>query len=211
MIVPPTLLPSIITAITKIASSIGPMIAKYVPMVIETVGKNLPKVIHTVEAISLATDVLKPNERVDELGAKAMAAEKKPEDFVKINDYIDYLRNDVTINTKELSTDSVGVMTRQAVGLVIATKGIGTALEVDVSIPFLNAISHLNIDPKVAIALVKSYEASGLKADDVQKYLDGTLSIEETHQHSDTFVDAYQATNPSMSAEEAEDAVMELR
>ncbi|OEE19291.1 hypothetical protein OAY_09370 [Vibrio cyclitrophicus ZF205] len=67
------------------------------------------------------------------------------------------------------------------------------------------------MDPKVAIALVKSYEASGLKADDVQKYLDGTLSIEETHQHSDTFVDAYQATNPSMSAEEAEDAVMELR
>ncbi|HCG8277804.1 TPA: hypothetical protein NJ523_002143 [Vibrio parahaemolyticus] len=211
MIVPPTLIPSIITAITKIASTVGPMIAKYAPIVIETVGKNLPKVINTVEAISLAADVLKPNERADELGAKAIAAEKKPEDFEQINDYIDYLRNDVEIDVENLSTDSVDVITRQAVGMAIATKGIEKALEADVSIPFLNAISNLDIDPKVAIALVKSYEASGLNADDVQKYLDYSLSIEETHMHSNAFVDAYQTANPSMSTEEVEDAVMELR
>ncbi|WP_318473980.1 hypothetical protein [Photobacterium leiognathi] len=211
MIVPPTLISSIITAITKIASTVGPMIAKYAPMVIETVGKNLPKVISTVEAISLAANVLKPNERADELGAKAMAAEKKPEDFDQINDYINYLRNDVEIDVENLSTDSVDVITRQAVGVAIATKGIEQALEADVSIPFLNTISNLDIDPKVAIALVKSYEMSGLNADDIQKYLDDSLSIEETHQHSNAFVDAYQTANPSMSVEEVEDAVMELR
>lgn len=211
MIVPPTMLPSIITAITKLASNVGPMIARYAPMVIETVGKNLPKLINTVEAISRVADVLKPNECADELGAKAMAAEKKPEDFEQINDYIDYLRNDVEIDVENLSTDSVDVITRQAVGVAIATKGIGKALEADVSIPFLNTISNLDIDPKVAIALVKSYEASGLNADDVQKYLDDSLTIEETHQHSNAFVDAFQTANPSMSAEEVEDAVMELR
>ncbi|WP_305417924.1 hypothetical protein [Photobacterium leiognathi] len=187
------------------------MIAKYAPMVIETVGKNLPKVISTVEAISLAANVLKPNERADELGAKAMAAEKKPEDFDQINDYINYLRNDVEIDVENLSADSVDVITRQAVGVAIATKGIEQALEADVSIPFLNTISNLDIDPKVAIALVKSYEMSGLNADDIQKYLDDSLSIEETHQHSNAFVDAYQTANPSMSVEEVEDAVMELR
>ncbi|WP_434139293.1 hypothetical protein [Photobacterium leiognathi] len=211
MIVPPTLISSIITAITKIASTVGPMIAKYAPMVIEIVGKNLPKVISTVEAISLAANVLKPNERADELGAKAMAAEKKPEDFDQINDYINYLRNDVEIDVENLSADSVDVITRQAVGVAIATKGIEQALEADVSIPFLNTISNLDIDPKVAIALIKSYEMSGLNADDIQKYLDDSLSIEETHQHSNAFVDAYQTANPSMSVEEVEDAVMELR
>ncbi|HCE2312170.1 TPA: hypothetical protein NGT30_004567, partial [Vibrio parahaemolyticus] len=152
MIVPPTLIPSIITTITKIASSIGPMIAKYAPMVIEIVGKNLPKVVNTVEAISLVADVLKPNERADELGAKAMAAEKTPEDFEQINDYIDYLRNDVEIDEENLSTDAVDVITRQAVGVAITAKGIAQTLEADVSIPFLNAISQLEIDPKVAIA-----------------------------------------------------------
>ncbi len=34
---------------------------------------------------------------------KAMAAEKKPEDFDQINDYIDYLRNDVEIDVENLS------------------------------------------------------------------------------------------------------------
>ncbi|AVF65460.1 hypothetical protein [Vibrio alginolyticus] len=211
MIVPPTLSPSIITTITKIASSIGPMIAKYAPMVIEVVGKNLPKVVNTVEAISLVADVLKPNERADELGAKAMAAEKTPEDFEQINDYIDYLRNDVIIDEENLSTDAVDVITRQAVGVAIAVKGMGQALEADVSIPFLNAISELDIDPKVVIALVKSYESSGLNSDDVQKYLGDSLSIEDTHRHSNVFVNAYQTANPTMSVEEAEDAVMDLR
>ena len=211
MIVPPTLIPSIITTITKIASSIGPMIAKYAPMVIEVVGKNLPKVVNTVEAISLVADVLKPNERADELGAKAMAAEKTPEDFEQINDYIDYLRNDVIIDEENLSTDAVDVITRQAVGVAIAVKGMGQALEADVSIPFLNAISELDIDPKVVIALVKSYESSGLNSDDVQKYLGNSLSIEDTHRHSNVFVNAYQTANPTMSVEEAEDAVMDLR
>ncbi|AYO04292.1 hypothetical protein HYO33_16390 [Vibrio parahaemolyticus] len=211
MIVPPTLIPSIITTITKIASSIGPMIAKYAPMVIEVVGKNLPKVVNTVEAISLVADVLKPNERADELGAKAMAAEKTPEDFEQINDYIDYLRNDVIIDEENLSTDAVDVITRQAVGVAIAVKGMGQALEADVSIPFLNAISELDIDPKVVIALVKSYESSGLNSDDVQKYLGDSLSIEDTHRHSNVFVNAYQTANPTMSVEEAEDAVMDLR
>ncbi|HFQ5408317.1 TPA: hypothetical protein ACGVBB_003067 [Vibrio vulnificus] len=210
MIVPPTLIPSIITTITKIASSIGPMIAKYAPMVIEVVGKNLPKVVNTVEAISLVADVLKPNERADELGAKAMAAEKTPEDFEQINDYIDYLRNDVIIDEENLSTDAVDVITRQAVGVAIAVKGMGQALEADVSIPFLNAISELDIDPKVVIALVKSYESSGLNSDDVQKYLGDSLSIEDTHRHSNVFVNAYQTANPTMSVEEAEDAVMDL-
>lgn len=211
MIVPPTLVPSIITTITKIASSIGPMIAKYAPMVIEIVGKNLPKVVNTVEAISLVADVLKPNESADELGAKAMAAEKTPEDFEQINDYIDYLRNDVEIDEENLSTDAVDVITRQAVGVAIAVKGIGQALEADVSIPFLNAISELDIDPTVVVALVKSYESSGLNSDDVQKYLGDSLSIEDTHRHSNVFVNAYQTVNPTMSVEEAEDAVMDLR
>ncbi|HCM1286709.1 TPA: hypothetical protein N2898_000735 [Vibrio parahaemolyticus] len=211
MIVPPTLIPSIITTISKIASSIGPMIAKYAPMVVEVVGKNLPKVVNTVEAISLVADVLKPNERADELGAKAMAAEKTPEDFEQINDYIDYLRNDVIIDEENLSTDAVDVITRQAVGVAIAVKGMGQALEADVSIPFLNAISELDIDPTVVIALVKSYESSGLNSDDVQKYLGNSLSIEDTHRHSNVFVNAYQTANPTMSVEEAEDAVMDLR
>ncbi|MCR9675995.1 hypothetical protein NB557_22500 [Vibrio alginolyticus] len=211
MIVPPTLIPSIITTISKIASSIGPMIAKYAPMVVEVVGKNLPKVVNTVEAISLVADVLKPNERADELGAKAMAAEKTPEDFEQINDYIDYLRNDVIIDEENLSTDAVDVITRQAVGVAIVVKGMGQALEADVSIPFLNAISELDIDPTVVIALVKSYESSGLNSDDVQKYLGNSLSIEDTHRHSNVFVNAYQTANPTMSVEEAEDAVMDLR
>ncbi|MFD2017735.1 hypothetical protein ACFSJQ_23290 [Vibrio olivae] len=121
------------------------------------------------------------------------------------------MRNNVEIDEENLSTDPVDVITRQAVGVAIAVKGIGQALEADVSIPFLNAISEHDIDPTVVVALVKSYESSGLNSDDVQKYLGDSLSIEDTHRHSNVFVNAYQTANPTMSVEEAEDAVMDLR
>ncbi|MDF2154515.1 hypothetical protein [Vibrio sp. CAU 1672] len=209
--IPPTTIPSIISAITKIASSIGPMIAKYAPIVIETIGKNLPKVINTIEAVSLVADVLRPNERAEDLGAKAMAADKKPEDFEKMNEYIDYLRNGVEIDKDKLSDDTVDVMTRQAIGSAIAVKGVSEKIGTDVTLPFLNTVSGLDLDPKVVVAIVKSYAESGLNADDVEKFLGRTLSIEDTYKHGVALKNAFLASDPSIDAEQAEDAVMSLR
>ncbi len=85
LMIPPTIIPSVIAEIVKYASTIGPMIAKYAPTVLETVGKNLPKIIQTVEALSAIADVLRSGESAEDLGAKAMKADKKPEDFDEIN------------------------------------------------------------------------------------------------------------------------------
>lgn len=211
LVLAPTLIQTLLATVTKIVSSMGPMMVKYVPMVIETIGKNLPKVIDTVDAISLAVDVLRPNERAEELGAKALAADKKPEDFDQINDYIEYLRNDVEVDSNSLSSEPVDVLTRQAVGATIAIKGVGESLGTDVSLPFLNAVGRLGLDPKLVIEIIKVYAESGLSADDVGKYLENKLSISETHRHSDAWVNAYQEANPSMSIEEAEDAIMDIR
>ena len=88
MIIMPPLASVIMSVFAKVASTVGPMLAKYVPIMLDTLGKNLPKVINTIEAISVASNVLTPRDNANELGAKAMMAEKKPEDFDKINDYI---------------------------------------------------------------------------------------------------------------------------
>lgn len=64
--IPPVIInsiPAIVAAISKVATTIGPMIAKYAPVVLETLGKNLPRVIQTIDAVSIAANILRPDRK----------------------------------------------------------------------------------------------------------------------------------------------------
>lgn len=211
MIIMPPLASVIISVFAKVASTVGPMLAKYVPIMLDTLGKNLPRVINTIEAISVASNVLTPRDNANELGAKAMIAEKKPEDFDKINDYINYLRNDITLGTESLSQDPVDCAIRLAVGGTIALRGVNEALDADVSIPFLKSVSTLDLTPNIILSVIKSYQQNSLNLDDLDNYLHGKLSLAQANKHSDALVNAYQLANPNMDLEQAEDAVINLR
>lgn len=207
----PPLASVIMSVFAKVASSVGPMLAKYVPIMLDTLGKNLPKVINTIEAISVASNVLTPRDNANELGAKAMIAEKKPEDFDKINDYINYLRNDITLDTESLSQDPVDCTIRLAVGGTIALRGVNEALDADVSIPFLKSVSTLDLTPNIILSVIKSYQQNSLNLDDLDNYLHDKLSLAQANKHSDALVNAYQLANPNMDLEQVEDAVINLR
>ncbi|MBC5850187.1 hypothetical protein [Vibrio metschnikovii] len=214
LFIPPVIInsiPAMIAAISKMATTVGPMIAKYAPVVLETLGKNLPRVIQTIDAVSLAANVLRPNEQVEELGAKAMAADKTPEDFARINDYIDYLRNEVEVDSQALSQDPLDSTIRHAIGATIALKGVGEMMGTEISLPFLKTISQLGLEPKLILTIVQAYAQSGLTADEVEQYLNDQLSIAQSQQHSEVLVTAYQIADPQLDRQQAEDAVMNLR
>ncbi|EGQ7970813.1 TPA: hypothetical protein SLZ51_003332 [Vibrio cholerae] len=214
LFIPPVIInsiPAMITAISKMATTVGPMIAKYAPIVLETLEKNLPRVMQTIEALSLAANVLRPNEQVEELGAKAMAADKTPEDFARINDYIDYLRNEVEVDSQALSQDPLDSTIRHAIGAAIALKGVGEIVGTEISLPFLKTISQLGLEPQLILTIVQAYAQSGLSADEVEQYLNDQLSIEQSQQHSEVLVTAYQIADPQLDRQQAEDAVMNLR
>lgn len=203
----PTLIPAIITTVSKLASTLGPMIARTAPMVLKTVGENLPKVVQVIEQVSIASSVLKPNESVNELGAKAISADKTPEDFNQINDYIDYLRNDVT--EVALTDEPTNVLACQAIGSAILLKALNTELRADISIPFLNNVAEIGLGSKVVFEIAKAYSGSGLNLEQIEAYRDGQLSLNETKRHSDCLVSAYKNAEPTMTQQEAEQAVME--
>ncbi|WP_202598465.1 hypothetical protein [Vibrio sp. V33_P6A3T137] len=214
LFIPPIIIntiPAIVAAISKVATTIGPMIAKYAPILLETLGKNLPRAIQTIEGVSLVANVLRPNEQVEDLGAKAMAADKAPEDFTRINDYIDYLRNEVEVDSQALSQDPIDSTIRNAIGATIALKGVGEMMGTEISLPFLKTISQLGLEPKLILTIVKAYAQSGLNTDDVELYLNDQLSIAQSQQHSEVLVTAFQVAEPELDRQQAEDAVMNLR
>jgi len=201
---------NILPIITKVAATMGPFLAKYAPVLVELAGKHLPQIIKTVESISSILDVIKPNESAEELGAKAMSANKKPEDFGKNSDYIDYLRKEVTIDKNTLSNDEADVGIRKAIGGSLILKGVNDVLGTEVTIPFIKTASQLELNSNVIIEIVKSYATNNVKLDDFEKYISKTLPIDSLDKHSDTLVNAYQTVNSNMSIEQAEDEVMKL-
>ena len=85
---------------------------------------------------------------------------------------------------------------------------ISVHVNVDISLPFLNKVSELGVESKVVLEIIKSYSESGLNPDDIEAYIDGELTLEESDKHSDVIADAYQKAHPSMTSQEVDQAVM---
>ena len=207
MLVPPVLL-SVIETITKMATLLGPTITKVASSVIKIVGENLPKFTKLVESMSLISNILKPNEKAADLGAKAIIAEKTAEDFEQINDYIDYLKNDVEDAEPTLNEGADDITSCQAIGIAILLKCIGSELGCDISLPFVHKLCELDIEPNVILTLSKIYSESKVNPEQVSDYIEGSLTLDEANKHSECLLAAYQTAYPLMTKQEAEQAVM---
>ncbi|MBB1365416.1 hypothetical protein H5154_03315 [Pseudoalteromonas sp. SR44-5] len=202
--------PSLLTTITNIAATIGPTIVKHAPMLLETAGKHLPQIIKTVETVATILNIISPSERAEDLGAKAMSTDKKPEDFDKFNDYIDYLRDEVKVDKTSLSEEPEDVMARQIIGTSLLLKGTSETLGTELTLPFIKTVSVFGLNASLIVEVVNAYGNSGLNLDDFEHYIAKTLPINQLDKHSDALVIAYQNSDAKLSLEQAEDAVMDL-
>ncbi len=201
---------SVLATITKVAVTIGPMLVKHAALLLEVGGKYLPQIIKTIETVSTVLNLISPDERAEELGEKAMQADKKPEDFDDINAYINYLRDHVSIDKTTLSNEKIDVMTRQAIGASLLVKGVSETLGTELTLPFIKTVSQLGLDANVIIEVVKAYSTAGLNLDDYENYITEKLPTDQLDKHSDVLITVYQKADPSLSLEQAEDLVMDL-
>ena len=81
----------------------GSALAGSATSLLSMAGKYLEPVAQGIQIIVMLIDVLKPDDKVEELGAKAIEENKKAEDFDSDAEYIDYLRDDVKLDKKNLT------------------------------------------------------------------------------------------------------------
>ena len=90
---------------------------------------------HNIRKIGVALGVIEDDEDIDELGAKAMEADKKPEDFEYVSDYIQYLKDEVQLDReKSEKADDKTKAARKAVGATIVAKGIEEKKDTNIQI-----------------------------------------------------------------------------
>ncbi|OOF08152.1 hypothetical protein BZG82_15255 [Salinivibrio sp. PR5] len=147
-----------------------------------------------------------------ELGEKAMMADMKPGDFDTINEYINYLQNDVTIDREKFDNlDEKDLLARSSIGASITLKGINEKLDTVVTPDFLAVVAQQGVESKEIIETIKVYKEKQLETGDYGLYIKDELSVSESGKHADALVTAYQRVDPDLSLEQIEDKVMRLK
>ena len=88
-----------------------------------------------ISVIGNLLGVKKEDENLEEIGAKAMKSDKKPENFDSYNDYIKHLRENIKLDKEEMENASKELkLARTAVGATVVSKGIEEKKEMEISV-----------------------------------------------------------------------------
>ena len=203
---------SVCSGISRAVSKVGSAIAG-VATSIASLGVELAtKVGQTIRAVGERLGILSPEDKLEELGEKAMMSEKKPEDFDSFNDYINHLRYDVKVDHEKFSNlDRKDLMVRSTIGASITLKGVNERLGAIVSPEFLAIATKQDLAAKEIIATIETYKAKDLNLNDYSLYINDELSLDESGKHSSALVEAYQKLEPELSLQQIEDKIMGLK
>jgi len=204
---------SVCSAAVSVVSSIGGSLGKVAGLagnLLKVAGPYINTIMTVVQIVSQLLGILKQDETPEELGDKAVRADKQPEDFDTTQEYIDYLREEVEFDKEEFDKLSdEEKLARSAVGTAISMKAINETKGFDVS---LNTWT----------SMAKLYDKGILNKEGVDEFLDEFKNDQEDLngyvnkeikgakgvEVAGKLAEAYQKLEPELSAEEIENKVL---
>lgn len=135
---------AVCSAVSSVCSSIGGAIMGSIGSLAPAIS---PWIAVAVKVISFLAELFtekQEEEKPEELGMKAEQADKKPEDFDSINDYIEYLRQEIKVDAAKLENLSEEErMKYQVLGLGLYVKNIEEQQGVKLDPAFLKVVPEI--------------------------------------------------------------------
>lgn len=154
--------------------------------------------------------ILKPNETVEDLGAKVISTDKKPDDFDSINAYIDHLKNEVMVDKEKVKDNQVTKVSCIAIGSVLVSEGIAEKLNISVPMEFWKDVSIIKLNPNEIVKVLEKYKECDVSLDKFTNYVNGNSDLKDTETNQDILCDAFKELEPSCSNQEIERKVMKM-
>lgn len=199
------------SVISSAVSSIGSALASAASTFLKVAGEFLGPVAQIISAISNILGIKKEEEDVEEIGAKAMQSDKKPEDFDNYTDYINHLRNDIQLDKAKFEkAGEAEKLARTAVGATVLAKGIEDKKGFEIPNEAWVAMAKLGLEnkEKEVDALLDTFKNG--KLEDFARYVDGKLDAKTEGEVGDKLVQMYQKLEPNASIEDIEKKVMNM-
>ncbi len=198
--------------VTGAVKAIGSVVVEGAKKFLEFEMDKLKTIVTILETIAKALGIIKPEEDAEELGDKAMKADKKPEDFDSTEEYIEYLRNEIRSSKEELEAlPKEERLARTAVGSALLSKAISEKKEMHIPVEFWNEAVDMGLDAKQIDEFLKKFQGAGIAPSEFLKYLKRELGEEKESKIDSVLVQTYKELEPNMSEEEIEKKLLQLQ
>lgn len=135
---------AVCSAVSSVCSSIGGAIMGGIGSLAPVISPWLSVAVAVISVLAEIFTEKQKEEKPEELGMKAEQADKKPEDFDSINDYIEYLRQEIKVDAAKLENLSEEErMKYQAVGLGLYVKNIEEKQGMKLDPAFLKVVPEM--------------------------------------------------------------------
>lgn len=135
---------AVCSAVSSVCSSIGGAIMGGVGSLAPVISPWLSIAVAVISVLAEIFTEKPKEEKPEELGMKAEIADKKPEDFDSINEYIEYLRQEIKVDDAKLENLSEEErMKYQAVGLGLYVKNIEEKQGMKLDPAFLKVVPEM--------------------------------------------------------------------
>jgi len=203
----------VISAISSAVSSLGSTLSTFASSFLKIAGPYIGPLMQVIQAVAQILGILKSNEQPEELGDRAMRAEKQPEDFDTTAEYLDYLRNDVEFDKEEFNNLSdKDKMARSVVGTAILSKAISEKKEFDISLDTWVTLAKLNdkglLSSKNVNEFLDEFKDTQIE---LNEYVDNKLKGKEEIEFESQIAKAYQKLEPELSPEDIYEKVLSAK
>ena len=201
-----------VNIVSKAVTAVGTVLVETAKKFLEIGAEKLNQIVEVLEVIAKALGIIKPEEDAEELGDKAMKADKKPEDFDSINAYIDYLRTEIQSAKKDLETLTPEErLARRAVGCTILAKAIEEKKSLEIPVEFWKEAIRVGLNAKEIDEFLTKFKNVGIAPSDFVKYLKRELASKEESKMDSVLIQAYKELDPSINKKEIEEKVVRLQ
>lgn len=186
-----------------------------IAMAILIPGFGLPEILVLIQCVGEIAKILGigGEDSPEELGMKAEVAEKKPEDFDSIEEYINYLNKEVELekdaveNLSDIDKAKYGAM-----GAALNIKAIEEKYDVSLSPDFLRDITIMKLTGEEVAECIKEFKDNGItKMQDMTDYLRDERIDADKSKVSESIISVMRDLYPEMSAEQLEAKLVDMK
>jgi len=201
---------SAISVISSVVSTVGRALVTGATKLLEVAGNHLNTIANVIETVGKVINVIAQDDKIDEIGAKAMQSEKKPEDFDRISEYIEHLKNEIELDMDKFDNAKMeDKLARKAIGATIISKGIEEKKDTSIPMEFWKEVAKQDMS-SIEIDKVIDLFKDNKEDNKFSEYMNGKLDYKDEVKVGGMIIEMYRKLEPNMTIEQIEDKIMKM-
>lgn len=179
-------------------------------------GFGVPELLALIQCVAEVAKILGVDTGEDspeELGMKTEIAEKKPEDFDRIQEYIKYLNNDVEL--EEGATENLTDVEKAkygAMGAALNIRALEEKYDINLSPDFLRDITIMKLSSQEVASFIEDFKDKGIdKMQEMTDYLRDKSTEMDKSVISGSMLETMSKLYPELSSDELEIRLSEMK